>query len=159
MRPDPGFICPTAAGDLPSHHANCLGCGPGDLHGHRCTSGATGDHVRARHVFDDRHIGAPGIAHDGAVATVLDDLLGFLFYLVGGPAVTRDLHVSHRAPAPLGEAYLLAGRLDRRAGRKLFLSAVGADRRGETAVSAQAVSVVVSSAHFTRRERDAPPAP
>ena len=43
--------------------------------------------------FEDRHVGAPGIAHGGAVATVFDDLFGFLLYAVAELAVTRSLQV------------------------------------------------------------------
>ena len=41
--------------------------------------------------------GAPEIAHRGAVATVIDDLYGFVLYIVGTPAVTRELTVDYRA--------------------------------------------------------------
>ena len=40
-----------------------------------------GDEMVAEHVFEDRHSGAPGIAQGGAVATVVDDVLGFLLYV------------------------------------------------------------------------------
>lgn len=71
---------------LPPHHPHCLACGPDNPHGHHLTVRRRGEEVHATHVFDERHVGAPGIAHGGAVATVLDDLFGFLLYLTGGPA-------------------------------------------------------------------------
>lgn len=109
--------------------------------------------VRARHVFDVRHVGAPGIAHGGAVATVLDDLFGFVLYLVGEPAVTRHLEVGYRAPVLLGVPYLLEARLDRREGRKLFLRADGVDERGAPVLDARAVFVIVGFEHFAARYR------
>lgn len=109
-----------------------------------------GDAVRARHVFDERHVGAPGIAHGGAVATVLDDLFGFLLYLIGEPAVTRHLEVGYRAPVLLGIPYLLEAGVQRREGRKLFVRAQGTDEGGAVVVEAAAVFVVVGLDHFTR---------
>lgn len=88
--------------DLPPHHEQCLGCGPDNPHGHHLQVRRYGDGVVAEHTFDNRHVGAPGIAHGGAVATVIDDLYGFLLYLVGAPAVTRQLTVDYRAPVMIG---------------------------------------------------------
>lgn len=90
---------------LPPHHPDCLGCGPDNPHGHHVQVRRDGDRVVAEHVFDHRHVGAPGIAHGGAVATVVDDLFGFLLYNVGQPAVTRHLEVDYHAPVWLGRAY------------------------------------------------------
>lgn len=61
---------------LPPHHPQCRGCGPDDPNGHHLTVWWDGERVRARQVFDVRHVGEPGIAHGGAVATVHDHLLG-----------------------------------------------------------------------------------
>ena len=145
-----GFARDTHARDLPPHHPRCLGCGPENPHGHHLQVWREGDVVRAEHVFDERHVGAPGIAHGGAVATVLDDLFGFLLYGVGEPAVTRHLEVGYRAPVLLGTPYLLEAGLQRREGRKLFVRAQGADERGALVVEASAVFVVVGREHFAR---------
>jgi acyl-coenzyme A thioesterase PaaI-like protein len=111
-------------------------------------------------VFDSRHVGAPGIAHGGAVATVLDDLFGFLLYLVREPAVTRHLEVGYRAPVLLGTRYLLEAGIERRDGRKLFVRAQGADELGEVVVEARAVFVIVGFEHFARGGEDgSSPAP
>lgn len=146
-----GFAGHDSSADvLPPHHPQCVGCGPDNPHGHHLRAWRDGEAVRARHVFDERHVGAPGIAHGGAVATVLDDLFGFLLYVVGDLAVTRHLEVGYRAPVLLGVPYLLAARLDRRDGRKLFLSARGTDEQGALVVEAQALFIVVELQHFSR---------
>lgn len=145
-----GFARDTHARDLPPHHPRCLGCGPENPHGHHLQVWREGDVVRAEHVFDERHVGAPGIAHGGAVATVLDDLFGFLLYGIGEPAVTRHLEVGYRAPVLLGTQYLLEAGLQRREGRKLFVRAQGTDERGALVVEATAVFVVVGREHFAR---------
>lgn len=68
----------TPADALPPHHVECLGCGPGNPHGHHLHVRRDGGRVVSEHVFDARHVGAPGIAHGGAVAAVVDDLFGFV---------------------------------------------------------------------------------
>lgn len=133
---------------LPAHHPECLGCGPENPHGHHLQARRRGDGVVAEHVFDIRHVGAPGIAHGGAVATVLDDLFGFVLYLVREPAVTRHLAVDYRAPVLLGRRYTLEAHLERREGRKLFVRAVGTDDSGTAAFSAEALFIVVPPQHF-----------
>lgn len=136
---------------LPSHHPQCLGCGSDNPHGHHLQVLRDGDRVRTRHVFDVRHVGAPGIAHGGAVATVLDDLLAFLLYVVREVAVTRNLEVGYRAPLLLGVPYLLEAELERREGRKLFVVARGTDEQGALVVEARALFIVVEPEHFSRR--------
>lgn len=133
---------------LPSHHPNCLGCGPANPHGHHLEVVRDANGVLARHVFDARHTGAPGIAHGGAVATVVDDLFGFVLYSVGEPGVTRHLGVDYLGPVLLGTPYEFRARLDRRDGRKLFLSAEGTDEAGKVVVKAEALFIVVGLTHF-----------
>lgn len=135
---------------LPPHQDRCLGCGPDNPHGHHLEAVRRGEHVEARHVFDGRHEGGPGIAHGGAVATVLDDLYGFLLYAEGGPAVTRRLEVEYLRPVYLSTPYLLEARVDRRDERKLFLSAEIHAAGGAAAVTSTAFFLKVDLAHFRR---------
>jgi acyl-coenzyme A thioesterase PaaI-like protein len=133
---------------LPPHHDHCLACGPDNPHGHHLTVQRRGDEVHAVHVFDERHVGAPGIAHGGAVATVLDDLFGFLLYLTGSPAVTRKLEVRYDSPVILGTTYELAARVVRTEGRKLFVEADMSETGGPTVAFASALFLRVDVTHF-----------
>lgn len=133
---------------LPPHHNHCLACGPQNPHGHHLTVHRRGEEVHATHVFDHRHVGAPGIAHGGAVATVMDDLFGFLLYLTGAPAVTRNLEVRYDAPVILGHTYDLAARVVRTEGRKLFVEADMLESGGATAAVASALFLRVDVTHF-----------
>jgi acyl-coenzyme A thioesterase PaaI-like protein len=133
---------------LPPHHAHCLACGPANPHGHHLQAVRVGDEVIAEHVFDDRHVGAPGIAHGGAVATVLDDIFGFQLYLLGTLAVTRRLEVTYHSPVRLGTSYVLTARLDHRQGRKLHLAADVHGPDGENVAEATALFLTVDAAHF-----------
>jgi len=136
--------------DLPPHHEQCLGCGPDNPHGHHLQVRRYGDGVVAEHTFDNRHVGAPGIAHGGAVATVIDDLYGFLLYLVGAPAVTRQLTVDYRAPVMIGTRYRMEARVTSQEGRKLFLAASLTDRDGSVVATSTAVFITVGVDHFAR---------
>lgn len=133
---------------LPPHAQDCLGCGPGNPHGHHLQARRSGEGVDAQHVFDKRHVGAPGIAHGGAVATVVDDLFGFLLYVVGELAVTRNLNVEYLAPVRLGVPYQCQAELAQRERRKLFMNARITDQEGSLVVTARALFLTVDIAHF-----------
>lgn len=136
--------------ELPSHHPDCLGCGADNPHGHHLAVRRRGDGVVAAHVFDERHVGAPGIAHGGAVATVLDDLFGFLLYRTGQPAVTRSLTVEYLSPVHLGVSYELAAKIVDMEGRRLFVEAEVTDPKERVVARATAIFVVVDVAHFAQ---------
>jgi acyl-coenzyme A thioesterase PaaI-like protein len=106
--------------------------------------------VVARHVFDSRHCGAPGIAHGGAVVTVLDDMVGMLLYVVGDMAVTRKLDTEFFAPVLLGAPYEVSANLVSRAGRKLEVrTEMREESTGKLVASADGLFVVVTLEHFT----------
>lgn len=140
---------------LPPHHPQCLGCGPDNPHGHHLNVRADGDlAVTTRHTFDVRHVGAPGIAHGGAVATVLDDLFGFLLYRVNELAVTRHLTIDYHAPVLLDVPYLLRAHVERKDGRKLFVRSQGSDQTGRIVVAAAALFLVVDVEHFQHNAQE-----
>lgn len=147
----PGSEEQTEGGPLPSHHDHCLGCGRANPHGHHLIARREDSAaVVAEHVFDNRHVGAPGVAHGGAVATVIDDLYGFALYLVNELAVTRSLTVEYLRPVVLGTPYRLRAQVERREGRKLYLSAALTDDRGALTVRSEALFILVDAEHFHR---------
>jgi acyl-coenzyme A thioesterase PaaI-like protein len=142
------FRPPDDGARLASHHANCLGCGEDNPHGHHLEVRRAGDGVVAAHAFDHRHEGAPGIAHGGALATVIDDLYGFLQYLVGGPAVTRRLEIEYLQPVLLDVTYRLEAHLTGRDGRRLQVEATITDPEGQRVLTSTAMFVLVDVTHF-----------
>ncbi len=136
------------AGTLPPHSPVCLGCGPASPQGFHLEVRRDGDEVVTTHAFAPRHTGAPGIAHGGAVATVVDDVLGFLLYVVRVPGVTRHLEVDYLAPVLIDVPYEVRGRVERREGRKIWLSCTGTDPSGTTAFRGSALFLEVPLAHF-----------
>lgn len=93
-------------------------------------------------------------AHGGAVATALDDCLGFLAYVIQEPAVTARLDVSYRKPVLLNTEYMLHARLTRRDGRKLRSVITMYDEDGVVVAEAEALFLTVAFEHFVK---DLPP--
>lgn len=147
------ILAPGTAGEaLPQHHRECLGCGTDNPHGHHLEAYLIDGAVVATHAFGQRHVGAPGIAHGGAVTTVIDDLFGFLVHQAGSPAVTRHLEVDFLAPVLLGVPYSLRAELTAAEGRKSFVAASVTDPDGRVVARSTALFLAVDRAHFEQRQ-------
>ena len=133
---------------LPPHYPTCLGCGPDAEQGYHLQVRRDGGELVAHHVFEPRHSGAPGIAHGGAVATVVDDVLGFLLYEAQVPAVTRKLEVEYLKPVLVGVQHEFRARLDVRDGRKLWVSCEGSDPAGTVVCRGKGLFLTVGLEHF-----------
>ena len=135
---------------LPSHTAGCFGCGPDNPHGIslEVVAAEGPDAVTSTHVFDERHRGAPGVAHGGAVSAALDDLFGFVLVRVLVPAVTRDLGCRFRLPVRLDVPTRLDAWLVERDGRELHMEA-SATQEDLEVVHARATFVEVDVEHLT----------
>jgi acyl-coenzyme A thioesterase PaaI-like protein len=71
-----------------------------------------GDEVTAEHVLADRFHGAPGIAHGGIVATLLDEVsCAAVWFPRQRSVVTGELHVRYRRPCPVEVPLQLAARI------------------------------------------------
>jgi acyl-coenzyme A thioesterase PaaI-like protein len=137
-------------GDLPPHWPTCLGCGPDNESGFHLQVRREGDEVVAQHTFAERHGGAPGIAHGGAVATVVDDVLGFLLYVARIAGVTRHLEVDYLKPVLVGVPYVVRAKVDSHDGRKLWVSCACTAPDGTVTFTAKALFLQVSLTHFAR---------
>lgn len=137
--------------DLGEHYADCFGCGGAVAGGLRLRFTA-GEAVSVHAVFEVTkvHQGAPGLAHGGVVAAVFDEALGTACSLVGEPAVTARLETDFRRPVPVGSTLHVHAIVDKRAGRKLYLSARGRldSPDGPVAATARAMFLVVGVEHF-----------
>ncbi len=141
----------TAIGEeLPAHSPGCAGCGPSNPSGLHLRATRTTSGVKAVHSFTEAQVGAPGIAHGGAVALAFDDLFGFALYAVGSLAVTRSLTVEYRSPFWLHRSYTFYAQVTQREGRRLLLHAEAWDATGQAAGLADAVFVAVGPEHFVR---------
>lgn len=141
---------------LPPHQAHCMGCGTTNPASLGATYALVGERVVGRVRFDRRQEGAPGLAHGGAVATLLDDTLGSLLAVVGRPAVTARLCVDYRSPAILHRDLVADAWIERIDGRKLHLA--GTVRDGDVVVAeASALFLEVDMSHFEAGGQSAPP--
>jgi acyl-coenzyme A thioesterase PaaI-like protein len=132
---------------LPPHHPHCLGCGPENPGSLGLALAIDGERVVGEATLDERHQGAPGFAHGGAVATALDDTLGTLLVVLGQPGVTARLEIDYRRPAFLGRRFELEAWVDRVEGRKIHMDARMRD--GEDVVAeAHALFIQVEPDHF-----------
>jgi acyl-coenzyme A thioesterase PaaI-like protein len=67
--------------------------------------------------------GAPGRAHGGVIAALLDETMGVVHILNESLAYTAQLDIRYIAPTPIGEPITARAWLARRAGRKLSIEA------------------------------------
>lgn len=102
----------------------CFGCSAQNPHGLQLRFRQRGDLVVADHVIADRFHGAPGIAHGGIVATLLDEVS------CAAAAVARDTHVvtgelsvRYRRPCPVEVPLILSARITGEEARYLVIAA------------------------------------
>ncbi|TGM95527.1 PaaI family thioesterase [Leptospira dzoumogneensis] len=87
------------------HHKNCFGCGPENkrgLHASFPFHEPSGE-VRFTWTIDKDFEGAPGYAHGGALATLLDESQGVLCFHLGHFVMTDQLYMRYYKACPLGE--------------------------------------------------------
>ena len=125
-----------------------MGCGPQNPNGLHLVVYRSANTVYADVTFDERHVGAPGLAHGGAVAAACDDVLGFALWIAGAPAVTRSLTVEYLQPVVLHRSHRITAHIASREGRVLHIGATGTDPEGATRFTANTVFVVVTADHF-----------
>jgi acyl-coenzyme A thioesterase PaaI-like protein len=83
--------------------------------------------------------GAPGRAHGGVVAALIDETMGLVLAIHGVLAFTGQLDITYLAPTPIGEALSARAWLSRHTHRKLFV---------EASVRAKDVEVAKATALF-----------
>ena len=81
-----------------------------------------GDEAAATVTLRAAHEGAPGRSHGGIVAALFDDVFGFVLAIEPTLAFTGELSVRYEAGVPIGVPLECRERLDRREGRKLFMT-------------------------------------
>ena len=131
----------------PPHQPNCMGCGPENPASLGLRMRPDGEGVAGEVTFRAQHEGAPGFAHGGAVATVLDDALGMLLMRLGRPAVTRRLEVDYERPCFIDRRYDVEASIERIDGRKLWMVA-SLSEDGERVAAARALFLGVDVEHF-----------
>ena len=145
-------------------HASCFACGPEVPSGLGLRVTDTDAHgITALVTLADVHQGAPGIAHGGIVAAVLDEATSLAaWHVLDRPNVTGRLEIQFLAPVPLGRPLWLHARCTAVHGRKAYVTAELCPDGPEAAVAAtaSAVYVAVRADHFDHpAQHTAAPAP
>jgi acyl-coenzyme A thioesterase PaaI-like protein len=133
-----------AAPDGPIDHSpTCPVSGQENPQGLAMTVRRAGNEAVGTVTLGDASAGPPGIAHGGAVAGLLDDIMGFVLdSFERTPGFTATLNVRFLAPVPVGVELAVQGKLSRREGRKLFMAAA-ITRDGATLAQAEALFVAM----------------
>ncbi len=127
------------------HVDTCFGCSatsPTAL-GIRITSSADGAEGRVR--FDDGSEGAPGLVHGGLLATLADEVMGYVQH--GGNAVrlTTELTIRYRRPTPLGTELVCRARSTSSTDRRFHVHAeISRADDGTVVADADATYVVIA---------------
>ena len=131
----------------PPHQPGCLGCGTDNPASLGLRMRPEGEGVVGEVTFGEQHMGAPGFAHGGAVATALDDAIGMLLMRLRRAAVTRRLEVDYERPCFVGRRYDVTAECERTDGRKLWLVAALLED-GERVAHGRGLFIEVDAAHF-----------
>ena len=112
-----------------------------------------GEAVVATTVLGPAFEGAPGRAHGGVVAAILDETMGYVLPIIGELAYTANLNIDYVAPAPLHRELRITAALRDRADRKLWIEAHGESDDG-TFVRAEALFLSVDITQFANDRMD-----
>ena len=106
-----------------------------------------GDVANMRVTLGKAFEGAPGRAHGGVVAALLDEVMGLMNVIHGAMAFTAKLDITYVAPTPVGEPIVARAWLTRRDDRKRYVEATL--HAGDVKVaSATALFIAIDRATF-----------
>ncbi|RCG16921.1 PaaI family thioesterase [Sphaerisporangium album] len=131
-------------------YEGCYACGADAVGGLRVRVVGDGpDGLVANARLGTSHQGAPGIAHGGIVAAVLDEVISLtLWRVLDRPCVTRRLEVDFLAPVPIGRDVELRAQCTETQGRKVRARAE-ALFDGQVRARADGLFIEVPEHHFT----------
>lgn len=134
---------------IPSHFAQCFGCGQAHPTGLRLIATVgVGMDVTATFTVTEHHQGAPGLVHGGILSVALDETLSSLMWLLRRPAVTARLETDFLRPVPVGSTLTITAEVMGVSNRKVYSRAEGRIDDGLPVVRAQSLFVIVPMAHF-----------
>lgn len=97
---------------FPFGDGGCFGCSRSNPDGLHLRFFREGDSIAAAYVIPDKFHGAPGIAHGGIVATILDEFCcAAAVHLGGSRVVTGELTVRYEKPCPVEKEIVVSARV------------------------------------------------
>jgi acyl-coenzyme A thioesterase PaaI-like protein len=106
----------------PSAFADCVVSGRANPMGIGARLWREGDEAVCQVVLGEAFEGAPGRAHGGVVAALMDQTMGQVMSISGSPAFTGRLTVTYRHPTPVGHLLEARARLATHSGRKMTVT-------------------------------------
>ena len=134
------------------HYPFCWGCSL-SVEGLNFDFALTGEVLEAKHVIPERFQGAPGIAHGGVVAALLDEACGQVARQAISPAVTSRLELRYLAPVPIEEPLRVSAEIVETEDRRVTAEATVSDSVGMVLAHARAECTLVRPEHFLTTER------
>ena len=136
----------------------CFGCGEANSAGMHLpfTRDEAARKVTGSFRLDERYQGAPGIAHGGIVALVLDEALSKVSKFCGASAVTAELNVEYLRPVRLGEEIFVQAVNDRVDGRQFYHSGEIRDGMGRVLARARGRFVAINPERFVQSNKLTP---
>ncbi len=135
---------------------SCFGCGEGNPHGMHLPF--TRDEALRKVIgafrLSERYQGAPGIAHGGIVALVLDEALSKVSKFCGVSAVTAELNVEYLRPVHLGEEIRVEASNERIDGKHLYHSGEIRDSMGRVLARAKGRFVAINRERFLQSTKE-----
>lgn len=123
----------------------CFGCGGDNPAGLRLEFSETDAGVEVDYAVPRALQGAPGIAHGGILATVMDEALCMTAYAkLGTPVVTGELTVRYLKPVPVETPIVARGQIVEDRGRSVFIE-------GGVFLSSSGEQLVRASGRFFRQ--------
>ena len=134
------------------HYAFCWGCSLG-TGGLELDWRLAGESLEADYVVSERFQGAPGMAHGGIVAALLDEACGQVVRPLLSPAVTARLEVRFLAPVPVEEPVRVAAEVVESGERRAAAEGTLLDAAGLLLAHGRAELVLVRPEHFLSTAR------
>ncbi|XP_030605001.1 acyl-coenzyme A thioesterase THEM4 [Archocentrus centrarchus] len=104
-------------------------------------------------IFQAGHLleGPPGNVHGGAIATMIDTVTGTHACVHSGFVMTANLNINYCSPIPLGSTVLIESSVDKKEGRKTYISCKVTSTDGtKLHTEATALFVSVSVSHLLK---------
>jgi acyl-coenzyme A thioesterase PaaI-like protein len=95
--------------------------------------------------------GPPDHAHGGALAAVLDEVMGAAVWQAGYTVAAANLNINYRKPVPLGQPLSTKGYITRRNGRKLYAHGEIYLLDGTVAVAGRGLYIIASQLFETSK--------
>ena len=134
----------------------CFGCGEANAAGMhlKFTREEESRRVLGRLQLEERYQGAPGIAHGGIVALVLDEALSKVSRFYDARAVTAELNVEYLKPVRVGEEIHVEAHRERAEGRNFYHVGEIRDAAGRVLARARGRFVVIDPDRFLRSKEE-----